>query len=118
MKPAPVSVSVSFTFARRVGALVLGLTVGGAIPAWASDGWGWVARRDDCAPGTRHARAEWWPEFCLSRRLNQLDCNGLAAEAESQRLWHNQQALAPYLRPVAAPRPVTGPPPSSLLQPV
>ena len=62
---------------------------------------GWLSGRDDCAPGTRHARAEWGPERCAARAIADLDCAALTAHAESWRSQYNQQIHARFFRPVA-----------------
>lgn len=62
------------------------------------------AGRDDCAPGTRHARAEYAAEHRHSRLLKDLDCAGLTAYAEASRLAANAQYHAVYHRlPLAPP---------------
>ncbi len=62
---------------------------------------GWLSRRDDCAPGTRHARAEWVSEHCAARALADVDCAGLTAYAESWRSQSNQRIQDRFLRPIA-----------------
>jgi hypothetical protein len=74
-----------------------------AAPARAFDGW--FSDRDDCAPCTRHARAEYGPELARSKHLADLNCAGLAAYAEGWRMGFNQQTLAVYNRPFAAQAP-------------
>ena len=61
---------------------------------------GWGYRGDDCAPGTRNARAEWRPAFCRSKQLERLDCAGLAAYGASTQYAVNTRYLALYQRPM------------------
>jgi hypothetical protein len=102
-------------------ALVLAATATALAPVSARAGLfdGWAARRDDCAPGTRHARGEYACEHARSRHLNDLDCAGLAAYAESERYRYNRQTLPLYLLPGGGagtrPATTTTPAPSSLL---
>ena len=67
---------------------------------------GWGARGDDCAPGTRNAKAEWGPAFCRSKSLESLDCAGLAAYAEATRHAENVRYLTLYQRPMLGAVPV------------
>lgn len=66
-------------------------------------------RPDDCAPNTRHARAEVEAELCNARRFESLDCRGLAAYAESYRRGINQRIAATSYRPVAESAPDRSP---------
>jgi hypothetical protein len=81
-----------------------------AAPATA-DAAGWFARRrDDCAPGTRHARPEWAGELRNARRFESLNCAELAGYAESYRMMINLQTQSTFYRPVPEAAPRSGPP--------
>lgn len=64
--------------------------------------------RDDCAPNTRHAKAEYGAEHERSKQLEGLDCCGLKSRAESERGAFNRWIQVQALRPPAstfAPKP-------------
>lgn len=63
---------------------------------------GGFSGRDDCAPGTRHASAEYAAEQCLARQLQDLDCDGLAAFAEASRMRINQRVRSTYHSPLGS----------------
>jgi hypothetical protein len=95
--------------------LVFLIVLSVSFPAYALGGW--LSNRDDCAPCTRHAYAEYGAEHCRSKHLAHLDCRGLAAYAEHWRLTANQRIAAAYnrqLTPAAAPvlAPATTPEPA------
>jgi hypothetical protein len=100
----------------KAARLSLGFLLLAAAPLSARGGW--FTRRDDCAPDTRHARAEYEAEHSRARRLQYLDCAGLAGDAETSRMISNQRYLANYQRlrvssapaPAPAPLPVITPP--------
>lgn len=104
---------------RLARAVVGALAVAGpalASNAGAAEGLGHFHSRgpgkDDCAPDTRHRKAEWGPEFCRAKLLSRLDCRGLAAHAEGLRHSYNVQALTLYNRPWGG-MPAPEPPPST-----
>ncbi len=70
---------------------------------------GWAARRDDFAPGTRHARAEYDAELRNTKRFESFNGRGLAAYAESYRHGINAYLTSTYYRPVAEVAPETAP---------
>jgi hypothetical protein len=89
--------------ARPARAVTLGATLAASLTVTASARAGWQERlaavRDDCAPGTRHAKAEYACEHARSRHQYHLNCAGLAAYAESERYRYNRSILSLYLRP-------------------
>jgi hypothetical protein len=105
MKAGDRSVGVS----RRLGALILGATAWAAAPiqARADGGWFGIGNRDDCAPGTRHAKGEWGLDFCRAKHLQHLDCAGLTAYSERMRFQLNQRPLMLFLGNAGAPTPAT-----------
>jgi hypothetical protein len=65
--------------------------------------------RDDCAPCTRHARAEYEAAHVRSKQFEHLDCASLTAYTEGQRQCYNRQALSIYLGSSGAQAPATAP---------
>ncbi|MFO0953548.1 MAG: hypothetical protein U0835_20825 [Isosphaeraceae bacterium] len=100
MKPAKASWG---GFGRRSAALALIAGAGFVSAAGRAEaGWFWRNNPDDCAPCTRHARAEWGPARCQAQQLADLDCAGLAAYSEHMRWAANQTSLRVYLAVPAA----------------
>ncbi len=79
------------------------------LAATASAHAGGLRRQDDCAPGTRHARAEYDAERRNARRFESLDCRGLASYCEAYRGGINGRLAATYYRPVAESAPDRAP---------
>lgn len=107
-----------FVFSGKAwAAAALFVALQAAAPA--SAGWldGFQARRDDCAPCTRHRSAETQCEHEKAKHLNDLDCRGLLAYAEALRFGYNRQALATYqgAGPASRSVPAPGPGPESML---
>ena len=93
---------------------VISVVLLGATATPATAGWldGWNARRDDCAPCTRHAETEYRCALERAKQLTRLNCAGLSAYAEASRSGYNRRALTAYQ--AEAPRsavPVSPPPP-------
>jgi hypothetical protein len=97
---------------------VISVVLLGATANPASAGWldGWNARRDDCAPCTRHAEAEYRGALERAKHLTQLNCAGLSAYSEAARAGYNRRALTAYQAEgprSAAPASPAPPPPVS-----
>jgi hypothetical protein len=102
------AVSVWAPPARRTGTWLVVLALGAACPSASPARAG--GGPDDCAPRTRHARAEYQAEHEHSRHLGHLDCAGLAAYTEGYRQTYNQRVLSTYLRPTATVKPAASSP--------
>ena len=106
---------------RKTPAILICATLS-VILSGSTRGGGWRSRGEDCAPGTRHARAEWIGPFRQAKCLESLDSAGLSAHVEATRQSEHARYLAIYQRPIVgtapAPAPLPTPPPVSDLAPI
>lgn len=111
--------AVSTRPARPLSArhLALGAGLAVAVSLAATPARAGAGGHDDCAPNTRHARAEYQAAHERSKQLGRLDCAGLTMYTERQRHCFNQWILSTFLRPVAVPASPTVPDPAELSRP-